>query len=183
MIGIVIGHGGREPGSHIFRPEVEELERRGHLVIATDVHMPEGADDEAELQSFDAAVAVQRDAVDELVRRGATRIGFYGHSLGAARGAALSARDARVEALVIAGMGAGVRPVPWDPLPFVRHAGPARLFQQGIRDDVIPYAAARALFEAAPEPKEWREYDCDHGVDGDPQARLDRYAFLERVLA
>lgn len=182
MIGVVIGHGGREPGSHIFREEVEELERRGHLVVATDVHMPEGEDDEAELRAFDAAVEVQRQALDELARRGATRFGFYGHSLGAARGAALSARDDRVQALVVAGMGTGVRPVPWDPLPFVQHRGPARLFQQGIRDDVIPYEAARALFEAAAEPKEWREYDADHGIDGHPQARLDRYAFLEKAL-
>ena len=182
MIGVVVAHGGRAPGSHIFRPEVEELERRGHLVIATDVHMPEGEDEKAELQSFDAAVEVQREAVDELVRRGATRIGFYGHSLGGARGAALSARDERVEALVVAGMGTGF-PVPWDPVQFVRRPGPARLFQQGVRGEVIPYASARALYEAAAEPKEWREYDCDHGVDGHPQARLDRYAFLERVLA
>jgi pimeloyl-ACP methyl ester carboxylesterase len=182
VIGIVIGHGGRGPGSHIFRAEVDELERRGHLVIATDVDMPQGEDDEAELRSFDAAVEVQRQAVDDLLARGATRFGFYGHSLGAARGAALSARDPRVEALVIAGMGTGF-PVPWDPVQFVQHAGPARLFQQGVDDDIIPYEKARALYEAAAEPKEWREYECGHGVDGDPQARLDRYAFLERVLA
>ena len=181
MIGIVIGHGGRGPGSHIFRPEVDELERRGHLVVATDVEMPQGEDDEAELRGFDAAVEVQRAAVDELVRRGATRIGFYGHSLGAARGAALCARDGRVGALVIAAMGAGF-PVPWDPLQYVQHAGPARLFQQGTRDEIVPYDKARALYDAAAEPKEWLEYDCDHGVDGHPQARLDRYAFLERVL-
>ena len=67
MIGIVIGHGGREPGGRFFRPEVEELERRAPR------------------------------------------------------------RRERVRALVIAGMGTGVRPVPWDPLPFVRHTGPARL--------------------------------------------------------
>jgi pimeloyl-ACP methyl ester carboxylesterase len=181
VIGIVIGHGGRAPGSHIFRPEVEELERRGHLVIATDVHMPRGATAEEEMRAFEAAVEVQRQAVDLLEKRGATRIGFYGHSLGAVRGAALSARDDRVRALVVAGMGSGFGD-PWDPAPFVAVPGVSRLFQYGLRDTVVPYDAARALFDAAVEPKEWREYDADHGIDGHPQARLDRFAFLEAVL-
>ena len=182
MIGIVIGHGGRAPGSHIFQPEVEELERRGHLVIATDVHMA-GPDDPAEeARSFDEAVEVQRQAVDLLVKRGATQIGFYGHSLGAVRGLALAARDDRVGAVVVAAMGTGVVDVVWDAINFVKVSGPARLFQQGVRDDIVHYDAARALYDAAPDPKEWREYDADHGVDGHPQARLDRYAFLERVL-
>jgi pimeloyl-ACP methyl ester carboxylesterase len=183
VIGIVIGHGGRAPGSHIFRDEVEELERRGHLVIATDVHMAGPEDPAEEARSFDAAVEVQRRAVDHLEERGATRIGFYGHSLGAVRGLALAARDNRVRAVVVAGMGTGVVDVVWDAINFVGVVGPARLFQHGVRDDVVPYDAARALYEAAPEPKEWREYDADHGIDGHPQARLDRYAFLERALA
>jgi len=133
MIGVVIGHGGRAPGSHIFRAEVEELERRGHLVIATDCHMAGPEDPVEEARSFDAA-------------------------------------------------GTGTVDLVWDAINFVKVAGPARLFQQGVHDDVVPYEAARALYDAAPEPKEWREYDCDHGVDGHSQARLDRYAFLERVL-
>jgi hypothetical protein len=29
----------------------------------------------------------------------------------------------------------------------------------------------------------WLAYDCDHGVDGHPHARLDRYAFIDEVLA
>lgn len=182
MIGVVIGHGGRGPGSHIFRPEVEELERRGHLVIATDCQMAGPEDPVEEAHSFDAAVEVQRRALDELVARGADRLAFYGHSLGAARGLALAARDDRVGAVVVAGMGTGIVDVVWDPVNFVTVVGPARLFQQGIHDDVVPYDAARALFDAAPDPKEWREYNCDHGVDGHPQARLDRYAFLEEAL-
>jgi fermentation-respiration switch protein FrsA (DUF1100 family) len=73
--------------------------------------------------------------------------------------------------------------VPWDPAQYVRAEGPARLFQQGTRDDIVPYEHARALYELTVEPKEWLEYDWDHGIDGCPEARLDRYAFLERVLA
>jgi len=183
VIGIVVGHGGRGPGSHIFKPEVEELERRGHLVVATDISMAGPEDPVEEARSFDAAVEVQRQAVDLLVARGATRIGFYGHSLGAVRGLALAARDDRVRAVVVAAMGTGIVDVVWDAVNFVTVPGPARLFQQGVHDDVVPYGAARALYDAAPEPKEWREYDCDHGVDGHPQARLDRYAFLEKALA
>ena len=34
--------------------------------------------------------------------------------------------------------------------------------------------AGRALFDAAAQPKLWAEYDCDHGLDTDPQARRDR---------
>jgi pimeloyl-ACP methyl ester carboxylesterase len=150
-------------------------------VVATDVHMPEGADEAEELRNFEAAVEVQREALDELARRGATRFGYYGHSLGAARGLALAARDPRVEAIVVAAMGTGFG-VPWDPLQYVTAEGPTRLFQQGTRDDIVPYANARGLYEAAPAPKRWLEYDCDHGIDGHPQARLDRYDFLDEAL-
>ncbi|HZP73171.1 MAG TPA: alpha/beta fold hydrolase [Gaiellaceae bacterium] len=181
MTGVVVAHGGRGPGSHLFRDEVEELERRGHIVIATDVTMaPRGDPDEA--RSFEETVDVQQRALDRLAELGADRFGFYGHSLGAARGAALAARDARVAALVIAGMGTGISGDAWDPGRFITVAGPARLFQRGTRDDVVPYDAARRLYELAPEPKIWREYDCGHGIGADPQARLDRYAFLDEVL-
>ncbi|MBA3844768.1 MAG: alpha/beta fold hydrolase [Actinobacteria bacterium] len=180
--GVVVAHGGRSPGSHLFRDEVAALSKRGHLVLATAVHMPLGADDEEELRRFDAAVEVQRRAVDELEARGATRIGFYGHSLGAARGLALAARDPRVIAVVVAAMGTGMRPLPWDPIRYVTVQGPARVFQQGTRDEIVPLDAARRLYDAAPEPKRWLEYDWDHGIDACPQARLDRYAFLDETL-
>lgn len=179
--GVIIGHGGRGPGSDIFRDEIEALAARGHLVIATDCEMAGPEDPAEEAQSFDEAVEVQRRAVDLLFERGVRRVGFYGHSLGASRGAALAARDPRVRALVVAAM--GVYPaVSWDAANFVTVPGARRLFQQGTRDEVVPYESARALFELAAEPKEWREYDWDHGIDGCPEARIDRYAFLDEAL-
>jgi pimeloyl-ACP methyl ester carboxylesterase len=183
MTGVVIGHGGRGPGSHFFRDEVEILEARGHLVIATDCHMAGPEDPAEELRTFDEAVEVQRRAVDELWQQGARAIAFYGHSLGAARGLALAARDDRVRAVVVAAMGTRVADSPWDPVQYVRVPGPTRFFQQGTRDEIVPHAAARRLFEATVEPKLWREYDWDHGIDACPEARADRYAFLDEVLA
>jgi pimeloyl-ACP methyl ester carboxylesterase len=183
MTGIVIGHGGRAPGSHFFRDEVDALTARGHLVIATDVHMAGEEDRETELRTFDEAVEVQREAVDRLWEQGARAIAFYGHSLGAARGLALAARDDRIRAVVVAGMGTGVVDSPWDPVQYVGVVGPVRFFQQGTLDEIVPYAAARALYDATVEPKIWREYEWDHGIDACPQARLDRYAFLDEVLA
>ncbi len=43
---------------------------------------------------------------------------------------------------------------------------------------VAPIAAGRALFDAAASPKLWAEYDWDHGLDADPQARKDRAEFV-----
>ena len=43
---------------------------------------------------------------------------------------------------------------------------------------VVPMEAGRALFEAAAQPKLWAEYDCDHGLDADPQARKARAEFV-----
>jgi pimeloyl-ACP methyl ester carboxylesterase len=182
--GVVVGHGGRGPGGHLFREELEALAARGHLALATDVEMPQGADDEAELRSFDAAVDVQARGLDLLAERGVTRFAFYGHSFGGARGAALAARDPRVRALVVAAMGIGAEHrIPWDLAAFVALPGPLRLFQHGTRDDVVPIHMGRALYDAAAEPKLWRSYEWDHGIDACPQARLDRYAFLDDALA
>jgi cephalosporin-C deacetylase-like acetyl esterase len=152
----------------------------------------------AELRGFEAVLEIHRQALDLLAARGAKRLAFYGHSNGGTQGAALSARDPRLAAVVIAAMGthharylrrAGATDPEYlaaverlDPIHFVGHPGPARLFQYGLRDTVVDRDSAYALYEAAAEPKAWREYDWDHGVDADPQARVDRYAFLDEEL-
>jgi dienelactone hydrolase len=196
--GIVVAHGGRGPGKHIFRDEVVALAERGHLVLAPDTWLPPPGDAAAELRGFEAVLDIHRQALDLLAARGATRFAFYGHSNGGTQGAAMSARDPRLSALVVAGMGTGhvdyLRRAGFsdpdylaaverlDPINFVTTAGPARLFQHGTHDDVVGLDSAHALYEAAVEPKLWREYDCGHGVDGHPQARLDRYDFLDEEL-
>jgi hypothetical protein len=44
-------------------------------------------------------------------------------------------------------------------------------------------AEARAMFDAAAEPKIWREYECGHGVDGFPAARAVRIGFFQDCLS
>jgi pimeloyl-ACP methyl ester carboxylesterase len=196
--GVVIAHGGRGPGKHFFRDEVVALAERGHVVLAPDTRMPPRGDPEAELRGFEAVLEIHRQALDVLAERGARRFAFYGHSNGGIQGAALAAREPRLAALVIAAMGTGLVEYArragefdpaylaavdrCDPIHFVATPGHARLFQYGVRDAVIDRSSAYALYEAAAEPKVWREYDCDHGVDADPLARLDRYAFLDEEL-
>lgn len=52
------------------------------------------------------------------------------------------------------------------------------LVQHGRADRTVPIATGRALFDAAASPKLWAEYDWDHGLDADPQARADRAEFV-----
>ncbi|NUM54127.1 MAG: dienelactone hydrolase family protein [Candidatus Hydrogenedentes bacterium] len=56
---------------------------------------------------------------------------------------------------------------PSDPVKYVGKIAPRPLlFQNGEHDQLIPFAAARALVEAAGDPKEFAVYDSDHvGVD------------------
>jgi hypothetical protein len=52
----------------------------------------------------------------------------------------------------------------------------------GGNDEIISEAQARALYDAAAEPKRWAEYDCGHTLDAGPAARADRFAFFESEL-
>jgi len=52
------------------------------------------------------------------------------------------------------------------------------LVQHGRADQTAPIEAGRELFAAAAQPKPWAEYDWDHGLDADPQARRDRAEFV-----
>ncbi|MCC6794280.1 MAG: dienelactone hydrolase family protein [Candidatus Hydrogenedentes bacterium] len=56
---------------------------------------------------------------------------------------------------------------PSDPVKYVGKIAPRPvLFQNGEHDQLIPFAAAKALVEAAGEPKEFTVYDSDHvGLD------------------
>lgn len=199
--GIAYAHGGRQPGKHLLLGQGVELALAGFTVVLADVSVPGPSDDaEAEEQAVATALAVHRRSLDALEARGATRFGFFGHSFGGTQAALLATDEPRLEAVVIASTGSGL--VEWlrdrgskdeeylarmdrlDPVHFVGAARRSRLlFQHGRRDEVIPLAAGRALFDAAAEPKEWREYDCGHGVDGHLPALADRIAFFREVLA
>jgi cephalosporin-C deacetylase-like acetyl esterase len=193
--GVVIAHGGSEPGKHFYVEEALALAANGVRALAADTSFPAFRDLEADERAIRRAILTQRRGLDVLAELGATQLGFYGHSAGATQGAVLSGVEPRLDAVVLSATGAGI--VRWarefagldnaylealdrlDPRHFVARAGRRRLLvQHGHRDPVIPADAARAMYEAAAEPKQWQEYDCDHGVDVHPQARADRIAFF-----
>ena len=197
--GIVYAHGGTGPGKHIFLWQALEVARAGFAVLLADTSLQWQGDADADRRTLMAAVETQRRALDVLEERGATRLGYFGHSLGGTQGAILSAVEPRLDAIVIGAMGTGV--ADWlratgaydetyleqidrlDPRHFVSIPGPRRLlFQHGRADDDVPFKAGRALYDAAAEPKRWLEYDCGHGVDGHRPALADRIAFFGETL-
>lgn len=198
--GIVIAHGGTGPGKHIFVGEATELARRGFVLLLADTSYPLDGSLDERVEATRTRVLTQRRGLDVLEGEyGATGLGFYGHSAGGAVGACLAAVEPRLAAIVVAAARGGH--ARWaldegmtdpaeleafdrlDPEHFVAVPGRRELlFQFGLQDDVIPYREAHALYEAAAEPKTWREYDCGHGVDGHGPARADRAEFFDRVL-
>jgi dienelactone hydrolase len=198
--GVVVAHGGFDPGKHLFADEAVALAHRGAVAVAADTTFPRSSDVAAHEHAIRAAILVQRRCLDVLATVfGVDRLGFFGHSAGGAQGAILAAAEPRLRAIVIAAMGAGVvvrgarelglspgelaRIARFDPASWVGvAAGPALLFQHGRHDDAVSRAEARELYALAAEPKSWREYDCGHGVDGHPPAREDRLEFFAREL-
>jgi hypothetical protein len=198
--GVVVAHGGTKPGKHKLLDEAIELSRRGMVGLCADTSMPPLGDADTDRAATVAGVLVQRRALDVLESRSVTGLGYYGHSLGGERGGILCGVESRLGAIVIAASGTGL--VAWlrdqgftdeayleasdrlDPVHFVGLRPKAHLlFQHGRQDRVFPLASGRALYEAAAEPKAWREYECTHSIDVHPPARADRLAFFEELLA
>ena len=71
---------------------------------------------------------------------------------------------------------------PVDPIVTVAAARCPLLFQFGNADFYIAPMTGLEMFQAAPEPKELETYDSGHDMALE-QVRLDRTAFIERVLA
>jgi fermentation-respiration switch protein FrsA (DUF1100 family) len=204
-IGLVLAHGGEGDGRRFFMDEAQELAALGATVVVPSCGIPIVGDLARDEAAIERAVAVQRRALDLLADRYATRLGFFGHSAGGLQGAILAATEPRLQAIAIAAIGSGlVERVAtwfeqlspsraeylaavdrWEAARLLARAGPRRLLVQAARlDDNVPLAAARDAFESAAEPKEWREYDCDHGaVVVHPAARADRLDFFRRGLA
>jgi cephalosporin-C deacetylase-like acetyl esterase len=198
--GVVIAHGGTGPGKHIFVGEAVALANRGFVVLLADTSYPLDGTREERVEAQRIRVLTQRRGLDVLTAEyGAARLGFYGHSAGGAVGGCLAAVEPRLTAIVVAAARGGH--ARWardegitdpaeldafdrlDPEHFVAVPGTRELlFQFGLHDDVIPYREARALYEAAAEPKTWSEYDCGHGIDGHAPARAERLEFFERAL-
>lgn len=204
-VGLILAHGGGEgDGRRYFLDEAKELAALGATVVVPSCGIPLVGDLAADEAAIDHAVALQRRALDLLAARGATRLGFFGHSAGGLQGAILAATEPRLQAIVVAAIGTGLAGRAsewfeqlspsrdeylgaierWEAAHLLGRPGKRRLLVQAARfDDNVPLEAARDLYDSAAEPKEWREYDCDHGaVVVHPAAQADRLDFFHRSL-
>jgi pimeloyl-ACP methyl ester carboxylesterase len=204
-VGLVLAHGGEGDGRRYFVDEAKELAAVGATVVVPSCGIPLVGDLARDEVAIERAVALQRRALDLLAARGATRLGFFGHSAGGLQGAVLAATEPRLQAVAIAAMGTGLARRAsewfeqlspsrdeylaaverWEAAHLLRRAGRRRLLVQAARfDDNVPLEAVRDMYESAAEPKEWGEYDCDHGaVVVHPVAQADRLDFFRRALA
>jgi pimeloyl-ACP methyl ester carboxylesterase len=196
---VILAHGGTGDGRHYFLSEATDLANRGITALLTAYSLPEKhGDQQATGDAIRTAVLTQRRGLDVLttwVDTPIDRLCYFGHSNGAFMGCMLSVAEPRLYALALASFGTGslrrlaAGSMPegpasdayleflgrYDPAPYVAVPGPRRLlFQQGRRDRAVLPAEARALFEAAAEPSEYREYDADHDAVSPPDARADR---------
>jgi hypothetical protein len=201
--GVVLAHGGSDDGRQFFVSEAAALAARGAVVIVpvTRIGLGDGVD--AFASDVRNAVLTECAALDVLIEAGAPpdALSFLGHSAGGAIGAILSAVEPRLARIAIFANGAGATArsalalalsrssvcteelaavTNWfDLAHFVGVDRRAHLLvQHGSADRTVPIEAGRALFDAAAHPKRWAEYDCDHALDADPQARNDRAEFV-----
>lgn len=160
----------------------------------------------ADREVYRQVVIEMRRAVDVLAARpevDAGRIGYVGHSFGAAFGGVLVAAEPRVRAAVLIAGPPSFTDIavvnnpaltgeareryaramaPMDP---VRHVGSAAprpvLFQLPRQDELFPESTLARYAAAAREPGEVRWYDGDHYLKSD-EARADRIAWLVQRL-
>jgi pimeloyl-ACP methyl ester carboxylesterase len=203
-VGLILAHGGEGDGRRYFVDEATELASLGATVVVSSCRIPFVGDLARDDAAIERALALQRRALDLLAARGATRLGFFGHSAGGLQGAILAATEPRLQAVAIAAIGTGLAGrasewfelspsrdeylatiETWEAAHLLGRPGKRRLLVQAARfDDNVPPEAVRDMYESAAEPKEWREYDCDHGaVVVHPAAQADRLDFFRRSLA
>ena len=139
------------------------------------------------------------DLLQSLPQVDPKRIAYVGLSAGAHVGAILAGVEHRIKAFDL--LSGGAFPVSAfanaaapsdrleitrvlkeiDALRYVRRAAPsALLFQDGLRDQVVPRAALLALSQAGSRPKEVRWYAAGHGLD--TRAYRDQLRWLSRRL-
>jgi dienelactone hydrolase len=207
--GVIIAHGGSADGRRFFLDEAIDLARRGVTVLLPATSLPEHGDIGRTAEAIRRTVLTHCRGIDVLTgwaHADVERLGFFGHSAGAFQGALLSAVEPRLSRLVLASYGSGtlVRlaerelrdagetdPEPYltalerfDPVGFVAVRGRrSLLFQHGRDDDVVSYAEARRLYEAAAPPREWREYQWGHATPVCPPALRDWTEFLLSLRA
>lgn len=128
------------------------------------------------------------------------RVAYVGHDFGGMSGATISSSETRVKAWAI--QAATPRwsewyllgpPLPeaertkiaaataeFDPIVHVAKAKGSFLFQFANTDRFVPKPRAEEFFQAAPEPKQIKWYEADHGLND--QARRDRISWLIEQL-
>jgi dienelactone hydrolase len=103
------------------------------------------------------------DALEALPEIDAKHIAYASFSLGSIVGATFCADDPRPCAAAFAIGGGGIGPAELDPAHSIERFAPRpSLFVNSKLDEVIPLAAAEALFEAAGEPKERHWFEGGH---------------------
>jgi len=103
------------------------------------------------------------DILQALPEIDSDRIAFAAYSLGAIVGATFCSRDPRPRAAAFAIGGGGIGPAELDPATTIAEFAPRpTFFVNSKRDEVVPLAAAEALFAAANEPKQRIWFDGSH---------------------
>lgn len=198
--GVLIAHGGTDDGRRFFLAEAIELAEAGMAVLLPVIRFPphgDAAESEAAvdrgLRHFQRGLDVLRDDA------GADRLCFFGHSGGAALGAQFAGADDRLEAVVLAGIGAGtvgrhaeadlrraghpdIDPYlsfldRYDPRHHLARYPGRLLIQHGRHDDAVTTEESLRMRDAAGPAAQWVSYDDGHGL-AEPPARRDRRAFL-----
>jgi dienelactone hydrolase len=192
-------------GESAASPEIEaialRLAQRGAAVAAIDFPLHGGRGDAKLGARLARALSGERDAapgdlVQEFARQAVVdleraldacaslpeldleRVGYVGLGLGARIGAAFAGLDARVRAVALAFPGAGDAADALDAGAFVARIAPRPLLLiHAGRSDADGARGARALFEAAGDPKQESRVGSD--VPGDPAVQQ----ALERFLA
>jgi dienelactone hydrolase len=153
------------------------------------------------------AVIELRRTIDVLLAQpnvDADRIGFVGFSLGSMAGSILAGVDKRIAAYAFMSGGVLVEALRSQPefqkspgkgteyieamesvnqLYYIGHAAPAAvLFQNGTQDTTVTPEWAKALHQAASEPKTIKWYEAGHFIQDEIAPRLDRAEWFHEHL-
>ncbi|MFF5230908.1 dienelactone hydrolase family protein [Dactylosporangium sp. NPDC000521] len=180
------------------------LARLGALVCVPELPLKPSGDPVADSKVVADSVVALRRAYDLLIRRSdcdGSRVGFAGHSWGAAMGAVLYGIDSRITATVLASgfsrisrwMVRNPLPKDWhayldalsrfDAPPYIKVTGrKAVLLQFGKQDQEVTDAERAELADGVAGPKERKDYDTGHDLVGFEAAATDRVAFLRKQL-